>query len=479
MFVRSIWPVALHEHGLVGGPRMHDQLLAGIDVGSSVFCSTVAVRERGGALRYIGHGSTPAAGVRAGVITDPHALTAVFRLALEELQRLLGAPAPDVILSVSGARLTPLERQGSCRLELATPVSNDDVMRALPALDDAHLGGEYPVHRVVRAMQLDGQLSQDPTGRIGKRLEVTTREYLAPLAWLNALREALEAAGGRLHALVPSGVAAAAATLTDEERARGVVLADVGGLTTDVAFYSHDTLRELISIPFGGQHITLDLAQLLDIPEDEAEDLKWRHGAADPFNIATPGIEWGARGIATLQRLAHEGRVPAAAVQAIAGARLRLILEELVSALAATGVNVRLDAPAGVVLTGGSAKLLGSDAIAEETLGVPARCAGVRAAPGFPEIPDPSASASVGLVRYCASRLLDPPAEPIQASRRGRAASSSRTPAAASVAFGHNAFATVSGLSLSRARVSQGWGRWVAHWMREFVPARALEDGRR
>ena len=456
---------------------MYDQaqLLAGIDVGSISFCSTVAVRERGGVLRYLAHGSTPAAGIRAGTITDSQALTESFRLALEELARLVGAPTPDVILSVSGAQLTPVERQGSCRLELATPVCNDDVTRALPSVDDTQLEGGYPIHRVVRSMLLDGQPALDPTGRIGKRLEVTTRDYLAPLAWLNALRGALEAAGGRLHALVPSGVAAAAATLTDAERASGVVLADIGGLTIDVAIYSQQTLRELISIPFGGQHITLDLAQVLDITQADAEVLKWRHGAADPFNVATPGIEWGARGIATLQRQAHEGRAPAAAIQAIAGARWRLMLEELVSAVAATGLNLRLDAPAGIVLTGGGAKLHGSDAIAADTLGVPARCAGVRAAAGFPEIPDPSASASVGLVRYCAGRLLDPPSAPIQASRRGRAAAGARSSATAPAAFGHNAFISVSGRSLVRMHAPQGWGRWMANWMREFIPARALD----
>ena len=389
------------------------------------------------------------------------------------MERLVGRPTLDVVVSVSGAQLSPLERQGSCRLELATPIGNEDVMRALPPAD-ASLGDGFPVHRVVRTFALDGQPLLDPTGRIGKRLEVTSCDYLAPLGWLDSLRDALEASGGRLHALVPGGVAAAAATLTDDERAAGVIVVDIGGLTTDIAFYRHNTLRELCSVPFGGQHITLDLAQLLDIDEADAESLKIRHGAADPFSVATPGIQWGARGIATLQRLASQGRVPAEAVQAIAGARLRLIFEELGTQCAGLGVNLKLDAPAGIVLTGGTAKLSGSDGIAEATLGVPARCAGVRAAAGFPEIPDPAASVSIGLVRYCADRMVDPPAEPLRASRRGRAATTSNAARETAPAlFGHNAFASVNGLLQSRP--TQGWGRWMANWMREFIPARALD----
>src|SRR4029078_824518 len=102
-----------------------------------------------------------------------------------------------------------------------------------------------------------------------------------------------------------------------------------------------------------------------------------------------------------------EGELPPEAVQAIAGARLRLIWEELATQCAGLGVNLKLDAPAGVVLTGGTAKLPGSDARAEATRGVTARCAGVRAAAGFPEIPAPAASVSIGLVRYCAERMID------------------------------------------------------------------------
>jgi cell division protein FtsA len=455
---------------------MQPQLLAGIDLGSSSFCVTVAERAGDGGLRYIGHGSTPADGIGAGVIYDAAALTEALRGALDEIARLAGYRVADVILSVCGARLRAVDRHGGCRLELATPVTADDVMRALPPLDAAALGDGHAVHRVVGQITLDGQPLADPTGRIGKRLEVGTRDYVAPATWLTELQGALERAGGRLHACVPEGVAAGAATLSDAERAEGVVLADVGALTTDVAVYVSGALRELLCVPFGGQHVTLDLAQVFDIDAADAEELKLRHGAADPFNAATPGIEWGPRGIATLQRLAAQGNVPREAAQAIAGARARMLCEALDEALTACGVSVRLDAPAGIVCTGGGAKLAGLDAIAEDVFGVPARCAGVRAAAGFPEIPDPAVSASIGLVRYCAGRLQDAPRPPLAASGRGRAARAERSDrqyAAASAQIGHNAFSGVA--HFARVPPTREWGRWMAHWMRGFIPARAAD----
>ena len=464
---------------------MRDTLLVGIDVGSSTLCSTVATRASDGSLRYIGHGSTPSAGFRAGVVTDPNALTEAFVWALGEAVGLAGRPVHNVILSVSGAQLTAVDRHGACALELASPVTGDDVMRALAGGPAQGLHGKHVIQRVVRAIALDGQRLDDPTGRIGKRLEVETRDYAVSTSLLNALRDAAERAGAHVQALVPAAVAAAAATLRDIEREDGALLVDIGSMTSDIAYYRNGELRELASVPFGGQHITLDLAQLLDISEADAEDLQWQHGATDPFSVAVDGIEWGSRGIATLQRLAARGRVPAPAVQAIAGARLRIIAEQLGETLATLGVNPRLDAMRGVVLTGGAAKLTGIDAVLADALGVPVRRAGVLAAEGFPEIPDPAVSASIGLLRYCARRLAAGDDERVTPAvrRRNRVepVAGADTPESTSrlgserLSLPPRRQPAFGAKRESYYQASRGLGRWMFAWVREFIPARAGE----
>lgn len=457
---------------------MPDQFIVGVDIGSSKLCSAVAVRERDGAIRYVGHGSAPSSGMRGGEVIDPAGLATAFTRAVEEARLLVGTPVHDLVVSVSGAKIETIDRSGGLDLTGGKPISHADVVRAIAGSRGSDPQGLHTIHRVVRSLAVDRQVVDDPTGRIGARLEVVTRDYAVPEHLVERLRKAADTAGVRIHTLLPEGVAAAAAALTEDERRSGVVLIDIGSATTDVAVFTDGDLLHVSGIPVGGHHATADLAGVLEVPIEEAERLKRQHGAV----TGAPDeelFEWSPRAVAALQRQAAVGNVPAAAVRSVVTARIVQLFERVRDTLERLGVADNLRA--GAVLTGGGAQLGGITDVAMAVLRTRARVGGVLAGDGFPGISDPAATASVGLVRYCIVRAQAPQAATPPAPRSPSAAAIVHPMVMRALARGDTAAMRDTIDVIPRRRQTSGtrrdWGQIIGDWLRELVPARSEDQG--
>jgi cell division protein FtsA len=445
-----------------------DQFIVGVDVGSSKLCSAIAIRETSGTIRYVGHGSTPSSGYRGGEVTDVQQLSEALRRAVEEARYLIGAPVNDIALCVSGARIEALDRSGGVNLEPGRPVDQSDILRAIGVSRGGDPAGLHTVHRVVRALSVDGAITRDPTGRIGRRLEVATRDFAMSSQLVERLRQAAEAAGLQVHTLIPEGVAAATAVTTEEERANGVAAIDIGSGGSDLAVYVDGELRHVAAVPMGGNHVTADIAGVIDISIEQAETLKRQYGAIDR-NSDDELMEWNARTIAALQRQAAAGEIPPGAVRSIAAARAIQIIDALHSSLRGAGLVEYLRS--GVILTGGTSQLRGIDDIANAIIGVPVRIGAVVSGDGFPAVVDPSAVPAVGLVRYCALRANAAPVA--RESRRiGAGANAFVHPAVQRVMPVRDTMRTPPSQQRAERTETRSWGRAFRNWMREFVPAR-------
>ena len=108
--------------------------------------------------------------------------------------------------------------------------------------------------------------------------------------------------------LVFAPLAAAEAVLEEEEKEQGVVLADIGGGTTDIAVFVEGSVFHTGVLPVGGYHLTHDLVAGLRAPFSHVEELKLNYGSALPSQIdaeevVEPGGVW---------RPAREGGAPGA-----------------------------------------------------------------------------------------------------------------------------------------------------------------------
>jgi cell division protein FtsA len=399
-------------------------------------------------------------------------------MALDEVRHLAGAPIQDLVVSVAGAQIAPIDRHGQISLDATHSIAQRDVERAIDSAREDDPEGLRTIHRVVQGFAIHGQRTNVPLGRYGNDLDVFIRDFAVTSELVESIREAAAAVSTRVHAFVPGGVAAAEAALTAEEREHGVILIDIGGATTDVAVYIDGNLHDLSGFPLGGHHLTQDLSMILEVSLDVAERIKIRDGVSTSAEAAKVPVDWGPRGIARIQRQARDGTLSGDVVRAITGARMEQILQR------AKEIALRTDGHNGsrhgsIVITGGSSRLRGIEDVASAVFGLPARRGDILPSEGFPPIADPASTASVGLVRYCASRGAWAASPPPQSG--GRRAGQQQAAEQDLVAVRDTGLRPEIAqyqqvhrfVRPQRPQETRAWGRLMREWMREFIPARS------
>ena len=192
----------------------------------------------------------------------------------------------------------------------------------------------------------------------------------------------------------------------------GVVLADIGGGTTDVAIFIEGSVWHTTVLPVGGNHITNDVAVGMRVPFEAAEQLKVEHGHArhetiDPTEVVQVKA-FGDGGVTRVQRrdLAE-----------IIEARLEEIDQLILQEIKRSGYDGLL--PAGVVMTGGTSQLRGLRELGRQVLGLPVRIGMPQNLLGLADAVDsPAYATSVGLLLWGRDQAGAQPA-PVRKDKKG------------------------------------------------------------
>ena len=438
---------------------MTEQYFIGIDIGSTKLGVAVAAGDPSGGLRYLGHDHVPVSGIKCGAVTDQAAFSTAFGDALQVARSIANRQVADVVVSISSWLVDAQTNQGQVSIDTGYPIYQPDIDRVVAdSLADANPQFQL-IHRAVQGFAVNGERVLNPLGRVGRTLNVWVRDFSIPMTLAEGLQSAAAAYDARIHAIVPSAIASGEAVLRPDERERGVVLLDIGGSVTDVALHVDGVLFDVVGLDQGGHQITQDLAAVLGVPIETAEQIKRRHGVGSLSMMQQLDIDWTPRGIARIQREARDGSLRRDIPRAIAGARYQQLLTDTGKVVARVARDLHFHA--GVVITGGSANMPGVDEVARELLQVEVRCGNILDADGFPAVTDPATSAAIGLVRYCGLRARSGGRARPRRNQVRQLANSSLPWSSASGAHEDD-----------RAIAGRQWGRTMREWMRGFIPAR-------
>ncbi len=183
-----------------------------------------------------------------------------------------------------------------------------------------------------------------------------------------------------------------------------MIVADVGGGTTDMAVFVDGAVHHSAVIPVGGIHVTNDVAIGLRTSLNLAEDVKIRHGTSNVAEVQPEELinvaVMGEGGGQTIQRRK---------LSEIIEARMRELYQLIGEEVARSGHGSPL--PAGLVLTGGGARLAGVADLARDVLELPVRVATPQGVGGLmDQLANPAFSTSLGLLLWGARHVG---AEPI------------------------------------------------------------------
>jgi cell division protein FtsA len=372
-----------------------EEIIFGLDVGTTKICALVgAIRE--GQLQIIGLGVEPARGMRKGVVIDVNETTLAMAKAVEQAEQTSGYDLSQALVSIAGEHISSTNNRGVVAIgRNNNGVGPQDIERALDAAQAIPIPSNREiVHLIPRSYAVDEQDDvRSPIGMHGFRLEVEAHIITAASPALLNLSNCADNVGIRAEEFILNALASGEAVLEPTEREMGVIVADIGGGTTDIALYMQGTVWHTRVIAVGGYHITNDIAIGLRAPYEVAEKVKIQYGDCRPDQI-DPGV------VFTVEPFGGEKiQVGRQDLAYVIEARVEEIFQIILQEIKRSGYDGLL--PAGIVITGGTAQLRGITHIAERVLNVPARVATPKNLVGLVDaLHSPAYATSVGLLRW-------------------------------------------------------------------------------
>lgn len=343
----------------------------GIDIGTDkVRCVIGRAPEKPGDLpRILGCGSAKSYGMRRGTVVDTVAVAQSIDAALAEAEKVSGVSVDGATFSINGQSVKTHSSKGAVAIAEGDHVSHDDMDKAVNAASIVQLPNNQRVLEIISGgYSVDGQENtQDPTGMVGNRLEVEAIVISTSEIHLKNLEKAITTANINCNGIQPAVRAAAEATLTREQRERGVIFVDIGAQTTSLAVYEEMEMKKIAVVAMGSSNITNDLAIGLRVEVDLAEKIKLEYAEVGSKVEASKVIEveW--------ENEIHKFK--ARDIDLIASARLEEIFEKLAKELKKMGQHSRL--PGGIILSGAGSAIKGTEEVARDILKLPSKRAEV------------------------------------------------------------------------------------------------------
>jgi len=345
--------------------KLKQNTFAAIDVGTSKICTFIANTGEGDALRIIGVGMVPGIGMQRGVVTDIDAIKKAIKESIAESERASGLRVESAYVGVTGKHIQSLNNRGVVAISRTDQkVASSDLKRVLESARNVAMPSDRSLlHVIPKTFSLDGQIGvKEPVGMHGFKLDVETHIVTAATASVQNLIKSVRGAGVEIEDLILSSLASSEAVLTPEEKEDGIIIADIGAGTTDVAIFRNGNVWHTTVIPVGGNQITRDISIGLGVSIEVAEQMKKKYGKIITSNGAGDGSQ---------DEKDNGHSVANKDLCEIIRARLEELLRLVIIELPQSDCNVVV--PAGLVLTGGTANLPGIDKLGQELFRIPVR----------------------------------------------------------------------------------------------------------
>jgi cell division protein FtsA len=368
--------------------------IAAIDVGTTKVCTIMGDVDTEGGLRILGVGVAPSQGLEKGLVVNVNEAKQAILESIRKAERTVGYKLESAYVGVTGRHISSVNNRGVIAITRNDQlVRSSDLKRVLQIARSIKIPSEHKVlHIIPRTYAVDGQEGvKNPVGMHGFRLDVEAHIITAAVTSVQNLTKCIRSLGVEIDDLVMEPLASAEAVLSQEERVDGVMLADIGGGTTDIVVFKDDTIYHTSVLPVAGHLITRDISVGLGLSLDLAEQMKKKYG-----NVAPSQADKG-QDDRTLTEDGHS--VSYRDLSQISRIRVEELLRLVIMELPRTDYAKLI--PAGLVLCGGTANLPGIAELGQEITRLPVRVGMPVNLYGVSDtLHDPAYATSVGLLLW-------------------------------------------------------------------------------
>jgi cell division protein FtsA len=256
-------------------------LLVGLDIGTSKIVAIVGEHTPGLPVEIIGIGSHPTKGLKRGVVVDIESTVQSIQRAVEEAELMAGCEIRSVYAGITGSHVRSLNSQGVVAIR-DKEVTDGDVERVLDAARAVAIPADQRIlHVLPQEYALDEQEGiRDPRGMSGVRLEARVHLVTGAMSAAQNISKCVTRCGLQVDDLILGPLASSHSVLTQDERDLGIALVDIGAGTTDIAVFTHGSIRHTASLGVGGDQVTNDIAFAFRTPTPFAEEIKGKYACA-------------------------------------------------------------------------------------------------------------------------------------------------------------------------------------------------------
>lgn len=304
--------------------------------------------------KIVSVGFAESKGLRHGYIINQIEAARSIKKAIRQAEKKSGIKIQRAFLSVGGIGLAGHTSTGTIMTSRADSEITDldiekvlaDSERQVPASVSIN---RKNIHTIPLEYLIDGKpVLGNPVGLKGAKLEVKVLFITCLEHHLTELINTVEEANIEIIDVMAAPLAASLVTLSKAEKIAGCVLTNIGSETVSIVVYENDLPVSLEIFPIGSNNITNDIALGLQIPLDEAEEVK-----------------------RDLKNEFAQNKYPKKKLEEIITARLSDIFELIESHLKKIGKNGLL--PAGIVITGGGSGITTIEDLAKAYLKLPSK----------------------------------------------------------------------------------------------------------
>src|SRR5690554_5600612 len=372
-----------------------NKMIVGLDIGTSKIVAIVGAITPEGRLEIVGIGSHRSTGLKKGVVVNIESTVLSIQRAIEEAELMAGCQIHSVYAGIAGSHIRSLNSHGIVAIK-DREVFAQDLERVIDAAQAVAIPADQKIlHILPQEFLIDDQEGvKEPLGMSGVRLEAKVHLVTCAVNAAQNIEKCIRRCGLEVEDIILEQLASSYSVLTEDEKELGVCVVDVGGGTTDIAIFTEGAIRHTGVIPIAGDQVTNDITMALRTPTPHAEELKIRYACAlaklagPDETIKVPSV--GDRSPRDLSRQA---------LAEVVEPRYDELFSMVQAELRRSGYEDLM--AAGIVLTGGTAKMEGVVELAEEIFHMPVRLGSPQNIRGLTDIVNnPIYSTGVGLLVY-------------------------------------------------------------------------------
>lgn len=341
--------------------KLDENIIVGLDIGTSKVAIVVGEIQPKGELKIIAQDKYEAKGVSKGSLIDISETSEAIRNVVAKIQVISGISISSVNVSIVGSHVNSQDIEGDVAIS-GREVTVNDIQRILEHVQSktAIESNHQTLHLLPQEYIIDDQEGvRQPVGMYGVRFKAKVHIITCAQSAVKNLGKCVNQCDLQVGSFILQPLASSIAILSLDEKNLGVAVVDIGAGTTDLIIYVDGAVRHIAMVDMAGNSVTSDIAGVYGSPQSQAEKIKLEYGHACASELLNPEEKIYIPQVGGREPKETERGILAAIIEE----RYKAILEKVAEKIEQSGYANELKA--GIVLTGGGARIDGIESLTQ------------------------------------------------------------------------------------------------------------------